>query len=229
MHWFRQEVDNPVDDYNAPMECSFNTVKLVGAVAPPVIAWFRQVLWLSGILLVLGLGQHLQLAAGRGFVAVNPYRVEAAFLRNFAHYVTWPPQTFSTDSTPWHIGILGPDPFNQFLEHTFSGRTEQGRSFKIFRANRLDSLPPCQIIFIGYHDPAKRRAALERLKDKPVLTVGEASDFLREGGIIRFQVNDRISMSVNLDQARSASLHIQTKMLEVSHQVLENGVIREMR
>ena len=36
-------------------------------------------------------------------------------------------------------------------------------------------------------------------------------------------------MSVNLDQARSASLHIQTKMLEVSHQVLENGVIREMR
>jgi hypothetical protein len=67
------------------------------------------------------------------------------------------------------------------------------------------------------------------LKDKPVLTVAEASDFLKEGGIIRFQVGDRVSMSVNLDQARTVSLSIQTKMLEVSEQVLENGVVRKAR
>jgi len=52
---------------------------------------------------------------------------------------------------------------------------------------------------------------------------------LREGGIIRFQVSDRVEMDVNLDQARSASLKIQTKMLEVAHEVLENGVVRSRR
>jgi hypothetical protein len=189
----------------------------------------RHAVWLAGLLLVFCLQQQPILAAGQEYVAVNPYRVEAAFLRNFAHYVTWPPHAFRKNSTPWHIGILGPDPFNAFLEHTFQGRTEQGRSFKIFRADRLDGLPPCQIVFIAFHDPVKRRAALDALKDKPVLTVGEASDFLREGGIIRFQVGDRIRMSVNLDQARSVSLSIQTKMLEVSDQVLENGLVRKMR
>ena len=160
---------------------------------------------------------------------MDPYRVEAAFLRNFAHYVTWPSHAFSGNRAPWHIGILGPDPFREFLESTFRGRTEQGRAFKIFRADRLDELPPCQIVFIAYHDAAKRRAILNRLKGQPVLTVGEAPHFLSEGGIIRFHVGIRVSMSVNLDQARNASLSIQTKMLEVSDQVLENGVVRKMR
>jgi hypothetical protein len=194
------------------------------------VPWLiRQVVWFAGLILLLCLRQQSILAAGYDFVAVNPYRVEAAFLRNFAHYVTWPPYAFGENNTTWHIGILGPDPFNDFLEHTFRGRTEQGRSFKIFRADTLDRLPPCQIVFIAIRNAAKRRAALDKLKNRPVLTVGEASDFLKEGGIIRFQVGERVKMSVNLDQAKSASLRIQTKMLEVSDRVLENGVLRKMR
>jgi hypothetical protein len=205
------------------------TVKSRIPAGTPATVRIRYVAWLAGLILVLCLGQQPDLTAAREFLTVDPYRVEAAFLRNFAHYVAWPPHAFSGDGTPWHIGILGPDPFKGFLESTFRGRTEQGRSFEIFRAERLEELPRCHIVFIAFHDAAKRRAVLNRLKDKPVLTVAEAPDFLREGGIIRFQVEDRVKMSVNLDQARSASLSIQTKMLEVSDQVLENGVVRTVR
>jgi len=195
----------------------------------PAAGWFRLVIWLTGLLLVLCIGQEPNFAAEREFITVNPYKVEAAFLRNFAHYVTWPSHAFTENDTPWHIGILGPDPLKEFLESTFEGRTEHGRSFEIYRADRLDELPPCQILFIAFRNAARRRATLNKLKDKPVLTVGEASDFLSEGGIIRFHVGDRVSMSVNLDQARYASLSIQTKMIEVSEQVIENGVVRKMR
>jgi hypothetical protein len=59
--------------------------------------------------------------------------------------------------------------------------------------------------------------------------VGDAPDFLQEGGIIQFQIEDRVEMSINLDQARSASLAIQTKMLEVSRNVVENGVVKNWR
>jgi hypothetical protein len=168
-------------------------------------------------------------APGRELGIVNPYRVEAAFLRNFAHYVTWPPHAFSESDTPWHIGILGPDPFREILEETFRGRTEQGRPFKIVRGEMLDELPSCHIVFIAFSDAMQRRAALEELKGKPVLTVAEASGFLREGGIIRFKVGDRVSLSVNLDEARASSLSIQTKMLEVSELVIKNGAVHEVR
>lgn len=169
------------------------------------------------------------LALSQASVMADPSKVKAAFLRNFAHYVTWPDMVFPNNSSPWRIGILGQDPFGDDLEIMFNGRKEQGRSFEVFRAERLDQLPPCQIIFVAYTDAAKRRAALVELKNKPVLTVGDAPEFLREGGVIQFQVGDRVKMSINLDQARAVSLTIQTKMLEVSSAVLENGVLGQVR
>lgn len=164
-----------------------------------------------------------------GLAQENPNKVKAAFLRNFAHYVNWPDHAFAEDTASWRIGILGPDPFGDVLEAVFEGRTEQGRPFEVFRADRPEQLPPCHIVFVAYGDAARRRAGLAALKNKPVLTVGDGLEFLQDGGIIGFQVADRVKMSVNLDQARAVALTIQTKMLEVSADILENGVLRRMR
>lgn len=183
--------------------------------------------WASALLIWL---QLPSLVASQNLVPEDPNKVKAAFLRNFAHYVTWPTQAFGDARSPWHVCILGRDPFGEVLDKTLEGRTEQERPFEIYRAATLDELPACQILFIAYDDPGKRRAALGRLrKDRPVLTVGDAPEFLQEGGVIQFQVEDRVRMSINLDQARAVALTIQTKMLEVSHGILENGVFRKVR
>lgn len=193
---------------------------------PRLLPWVGRWAGFIGLLFLL----HLPCsAAGREFVAADPNKVKAAFLCNFVRYVTWPADVFANVRSPWRICILGSDPFGEVLEETFQDRTEQGRSFEIFRAKTLDKLPPCQIVFVAYPDVARRRAALIGLKNRPVLTVADAPEFLQEGGIIRFQVSDRVEISVNLDQARSVSLKIQTKMLEVSHEVVENGTIRSLR
>jgi hypothetical protein len=185
-------------------------------------------LWLGATVLLLLL-QWPSSVASQVAATEHPNRVKAAFLRNFAHYVTWPAGAFPDSDSPWCIGILGPDPFGELLESTLAGRTEQGRAFEVFRADSLDGLPKCQLVFISFANPRARRAVLRELKDQPVLTVGEAPEFLREGGIIRFQVADRVGMSINLDQARAVSLNIQTRMLEVSNEVLENGEVRKVR
>lgn len=157
-------------------------------------------------------------------------KVEAAFLRNFARYVTWPPASFASERSPWFVCILGDDHFDDTLEKTFLGRTEQGRPFEVVRATRgPDSLAACQIVYVGYDSTSKRRAVLNELKSKPVLTVGDAPRFLEEGGIIRLIAGERIEMSINLDQARAVSLAIPAKMLEVSREVVENGSLRRLR
>lgn len=160
---------------------------------------------------------------------VNPRAVEAAFLRNFAHYVTWPPQAFPDASSPWQIGVLGDDALGDVIEKTCKDRTEQGRGFVVLRAETPEALPACQIVFVAYKDPAKRRDALARWKGRPVLTVGDAPEFLQEGGVIRFRISNRVEMSINLDQARAVSLNIQTQMLEVAREVLENGAVSKLR
>ncbi len=199
------------------------------STGPSALGPARPVLRLAGLIFVLSLIQMPGFAAGQEWATGNPYKVEAAFLRNFSHYVTWPAATFADARSPWRIGILGRDPFGDTLEKTLKGRVEQGRTYEIFRADKLEDLPECNIIFIAYRDAARRRAVLAELRGKPVLTVGDAAEFLQEGGIIRFEVGDRVKMSINLDRARSASLTIQTKMLEVSDHVVENGVVRRLR
>lgn len=168
-------------------------------------------------------------ALGQRLATANPINVKAAYLRNFAHYVTWPSNAFDNDGSPWCIAVLGEDPFGDVLEKTFQGRSEQQRTFEIFRADTPEELPRCQIIVVTYEDDEVRRSVLAEMKNKPVLTVGDAPEFLQEGGIIRFQVDDRVQMSINLDQARAVSIKIQSQMLEVSRAVLEDGEVRKLR
>ncbi|MEJ2395958.1 MAG: YfiR family protein, partial [Candidatus Thiodiazotropha sp.] len=73
----------------------------------------------------------------------DPRNVEAAFLRNFAHYITWPDEVFADSEEPWRICVLGRDPFGDVLEQTFEGRTEQGRSFTILRTQNTAGLQQC--------------------------------------------------------------------------------------
>lgn len=185
-------------------------------------------LWLAAGLLLIVL--HLpRAAAAQAPVVEARSKVEAAFLRNFARYVSWPAQAFDNDRSPWTVCVLGEDRFGESLSDTLRGRVEQGRPFEIRRADTLDELPACHIVFVDIANATQRRAALNRLKNKPVLTVGNSAEFLAEGGVIRLVPGERMEMSVNLDQARNASLGIPTKLLEVSRDVLENGALRRLR
>jgi hypothetical protein len=198
------------------------------AEAGPFAGPDAPVVWFAGVMVMLCLLLQSYSAAGQEVVA-SPNKVKAAFLRNFAHYVTWPTNTVRNVHSPWRIGVLGVDPFGDVLEKTFEGRIEQGRSFAVFRAERLEELPPCDIIYIAEKDANKRHAALAAMKGQPVLTVGDTPGFLQEGGIIYFQIGRRVEMSVNLDQARAVSLKIPSQVLEVSREVLENGALHKLR
>jgi hypothetical protein len=155
--------------------------------------------------------------------------VEAAYLRNFAHYVNWPEEAFANDHDPWHICVLGDDPFGELLENTLQGRSVKDRPFSILRTHKISELDHCQIVYVAYKISMSRRAAMAELKNLPILTVSDAPEFLQEGGIIRFDITDYVQININLDQARSASLTIQTKMLEVSNEVVDHGAVRQLR
>ncbi len=179
-----------------------------------------------GLVLLFGVMHPVD---SQGANRATPSQVKAAFLRNFARYVVWPQGTFPDEDSPWHICIVGHDPFGSVLESTLEGRTEHGRSFAVSRPVSLAKLSQCQIIYVGYKDEEKRQEVLARVRDLPVLTVSDAPRFLLEGGIIRFHVADYVSFGVNLDQARAVSLKVPVKMLEVSSEIVEEGRSRRRR
>jgi YfiR/HmsC-like len=142
------------------------------------------------------------------------YQVKAVFLFNFAEFVDWPPAAFGDAQSPLIIGVLGEDPFGSYLDEAVRGEKVNNRPLVVRRFQRVEDVTACHILFVGFRDHDQLERALSGLKGRSILTVGDADDFSRLGGMIRFVMeNNRIHLRINLGAAREAGLMISSKLL----------------
>lgn len=147
----------------------------------------------------------------------SEYEVKAALLLNFARLTDWPADAFASPTAPMVIGILGRDPFGKLLEKTFSGKTVDGRSIVVKRLTADPDLKLCHLLFVPASEKHRERALLDKLKEAPVLTVGEHDDFLDHGGAVQFLLKDNsVRFSVNLHPAKSTRLRIHASVLRLA-------------
>ena len=76
-------------------------------------------------------------------------QVKAVFLFNFAQFVDWPPEAVPDSQAPLVIGILGADPFGDFLDATVRGERRGARPFAVQRYQRVEDITRCDILFIN--------------------------------------------------------------------------------
>lgn len=146
------------------------------------------------------------------------YAVKAAFLYNFAHFVEWPSEPAAP--SPFVIGLLGEDPFGAALDKAVEGKTVRGRSLVVRRFAKLEDLAPCPILFVGASEAPRLSLVLARLRGSPVLVVGDADGFAREGGTVGFFIEDnRVRFEINLNAAGAAGLKVSSRLLAVARVV----------
>jgi len=144
--------------------------------------------------------------------------VKATFLLNFTKFVEWPAAAFEDAASPISICILGDDPFQGILNQLVEGEVVNGRRVTVQKIRRAPSPKSCQILFAG--KPEKDLPAVLAAVGPGVLTVGEGPDFLREGGIIAFVVeNRRVRFDINQSAAANASLILSSRLLSVARTV----------
>ena len=152
------------------------------------------------------------------------YQVKAAFLYNFAKFVEWPSPAFPGPSTPFRICVLGHDPFGDALTNIVQGKSISGRPIVAIVLPPAAEIRPCHVLFISHTDSAILKAALDRMRGLPVLTVGESADFLALGGMINFVLQeDRVRFEINLAAAEHHHLKLSSKLLAVAHVVNVGG------
>lgn len=162
----------------------------------------------SALLLSGGPGLPAQTAPAR------EYQVKAVFLFNFAQFVDWPPQAFPEAQTPLVIGILGEDPFGAYLDETVRDEKVTNRPLAVQRYRRVEEIKTCHILFISRSESDRLGQILARLKDRNILTVGDADGFARRGGMIGFVTEkNKIRLRINLEAAKAANLIVSSKLL----------------
>ena len=174
-------------------------------------AWPRPlIVGLLGLVLA-GLG----VPAVRAETALSPeYQLKAVFLFNFAQFVEWPAKVFPDPSAPLVIGVLGKDPFGTYLDDLVGGEKIGDRLLVVRRYSRLEDLTNCHILFISRSEARNLDTIFTRVKEQSLLTVSDVDTFTRQGGMVRFAMeNGKIRLRINVEAAKASNLRISSKVL----------------
>ncbi len=150
-------------------------------------------------------------------LAVKEHEIKAVYLFNFAQFVKWPTEVLPDQHSPIIIGILGKDPFGTFLEETIEGEEIDGRPLQIQHFSSAREIENCHILFIHPAFTPRLDNVLKALKGKEILTVSDGSNFIKQGGMIRFiKESNKIRLQVNLSAVKATDITISSKLLRLS-------------
>ena len=151
------------------------------------------------------------------------YDVKAAFLYNFVTFTDWPADAFSSPDSPYVIGVIGEDPFGIALDEIVNGEQVKGRPLFVRRLTRIEDAARCHILFISASEARRLKDILSRLKDRPVLTVGDMPGFAQAGGAIAFTATTQVGLIINPAALHQAHLAISSKLLRLAQLVPEHS------
>jgi YfiR/HmsC-like len=161
----------------------------------------------------------------------SEYSVKAAYLLNFGKFMRVSPGAVPNPNS-FNICIVGDDPFGSSLDSITAGEQIDGRPVRVVRLNKPDLEKPdiakpdsrqCAIAYLSTSEEKQMGQDLAAFKDSDTLTVSDAPDFLKRGGMIQLLlVSNHIRFSVNLDPVRRTHLNLSSELLRVAASVSGN-------
>ncbi len=145
------------------------------------------------------------------------YQIKAVFLYNYSKFITWPEHAFSSAGSPFTLCLLGKDPFGQILDITVEKENMRGRKVEIKRIQQIDDITGCQILYISKSVEFQLRKIYRHVRQYPILTVSDISDFVGRGGMIEFiNENNKVRFTIDSEQLRSVGLQADANLLKIA-------------
>lgn len=156
--------------------------------------------------------------------AYSANAVRAAFLVNFIRFTEWPASEV-TDA-PLLIGVAGNRELEDYLWRTTDGKLLHGRRVRILRLAVPSDATQCHLIYINPSPsradavPVSTEEWLQAVRGRPILTVSQTNQFLRDGGIINFYTQGKnLHFEISADAAEEAGLQLSSRLLALARVV----------
>jgi len=144
----------------------------------------------------------------------DEYKVKAAFLFHFAQFLAWPPDSLNAGDSSLILCIFDDEPRRQEFQSAIEGKPIGARVFHVRLLSQPQEIQGCNILFLSRDEIRQQSPILKSLRGRPVLTVGETFDFLSDGGMIRFHIDEgKIRFDINQAAAESSHLEISSRLL----------------
>lgn len=146
------------------------------------------------------------------------HEIKAAALYNLIAYTEWPRSAFASGDSPMVVGVLGEGPVSGLLEEFLASERCQGRRVVLRRLSSATEGRSCHVVYVARSSQGQWPAIARALFRAPVLTVSDADDFAKNGGMIQLAIErNKLRLVVNLGVAHGAGLSISSKVLRLAH------------
>jgi len=150
-------------------------------------------------------------------------QIKAAFLLNFAKFITWPEARASADA--FTICTLGKEEVSDSLEDMITGREIGGRKILLRHISSPGELSQCAVLFVSRKEKQQAIPLLKAAGASSVLTVGESDTFIASGGMVNFVIDEgHVRFQINPVIAEKAGLKISSKLLAIAQLVTPDAV-----
>ncbi len=133
---------------------------------------------------------------------------------NFARLTRWPSQNMQ-QATTFNLCVLG----NNGVQQSFARAKPQTLNHKvvqIFNLSYQQDLSTCHLVYISELEQAVLRSVVLKLKNKPILTIGEGVAFIQAGGMVGFEsVHGKVQLNINLAILQQAKLVVSSRLLKL--------------
>lgn len=171
-----------------------------------------------------GLALAVALACGLAATASVPAwaapseeEVKAAYLFNFARYVTWPTASFESTTDPIRICILNDEAFHVIMQRTVSGKQVNDRPVVAELRGRVSQAGDCHILFLE----STQAGDVSGLEGASVFIVSDREGFATSGGTANFvRSGSKVRFEINPGAVEKAGLQVSSRLLRLA-QIVE--------
>jgi hypothetical protein len=150
--------------------------------------------------------------------ASREYRIKAAYLYQLGRYIQWPAKAFAGAEAPFVIGVPKEDPIAADLDQIALVKKIENRPIQVRRFSPEGDVPACHILFLPASlAPEVQAVLIRKVSGKHVLLVGDANNFLEQGGAVRFVIEENnVRLHIARKAAQREGLSISSKLLQVA-------------
>jgi hypothetical protein len=148
--------------------------------------------------------------------------LKAAFVSKFPQFVEWPPDALTGRATI-ELCVAPPGPFGTNLRDMTAGSSVGGVPVAVRTVDDRSDVSGCHLLFVPARSGSSQRL-LAAASMRPILTVGDDSQFLDDGGMVALKVvGGRVHFEIDANTARRAGLRISSQLLRLADAVRGGG------
>jgi hypothetical protein len=152
--------------------------------------------------------------------SLREYETKALFIFNLIKLTEWPAEVFSSDTSPFVLGVIGKNPFGDAMG-IIAGKKIRDREIQVKEFESMEEArKQSHVLFINLPEKNSFAELLDQLQGSNVLTVSDLDGFVDKGGMVGIAVEKKhIIFRLNMRALAGSKVVLPSQVLKLAREI----------